>query len=106
MTSPTTSPEICRRCAAQGTSCCTSPFGVSLAPLTPVEVARIAARTERPPDAFTTARPLDDEEREALWEQDPALHGLGADNTLVSLRLVDGRCVFLTDTGCQLGADR
>lgn len=101
-----TSPSVCRRCGENGTACCTSPFGVALAPLLPGEVDRLARRTGLAAQAFTDVRAIDEVEQQALWADDPVLDGLGADGQLVSLKVVDGACVFLAENGCTLGDER
>lgn len=100
------SPAVCHRCGEKGTACCTSPFGVSLAPLLPGEVDRLVRRTGLAREAFTAERAIDHVEQQALWADDPVLDGLGRDGSLVSLKIVDGACVFLGTDGCTLGEDR
>lgn len=101
-----TSPDVCRRCTANGTGCCTSTNGVPLAPLLETDLARISQATGLQADAFVTTRPIDEEEREALWDDDPVLRGLSADGVIRSLRIQDGACVFLGPEGCTLGSAR
>ena len=95
---------VCVRCAARGPTCCEPTDGVALAPLTPGDVVRIQRATGLTPKDFTTERPVDDEERAALEEQDPILRGLVHDGRLVSLaKSARGACVFHErDRGCTL----
>lgn len=95
---------VCSRCAARGPTCCEPTDGVALAPLTLGDIDRIQSATGLSPHEFTTERPIDDEERAALEEQDPVLRGLVRDGQLVSLAKSErGACVFhARDRGCTL----
>lgn len=95
--------DVCARCADRGPTCCHSPEGVALAPLTDRDVARIARHVGRAPETFVVTRTVDEEERQAWVEDDFAVDAwVSADGTLRNLAIVDGRCVFLGDSGCTL----
>ena len=106
MTTP--SSGICVRCAARGTSCCTSKEGVEGPPLTPADEARIAARTGRAPGEFVAVRAVDEVEQAAWSDEDPSLAGVARGGTVRSLRRgSDGAtCLFLDGAGCALGPER
>jgi Fe-S-cluster containining protein len=96
------------RCAARGTSCCTSKEGVEGPPLTPADEARIAARTGLAAAAFSSVRAVDEIEQAAWREEDPSLAGVARGGAVRSLRRGDdgATCLFLESAGCALGADR
>jgi Fe-S-cluster containining protein len=100
------SPHVCVRCAARGTSCCVSVEGVSGPPVTPGDLARISALTGLAPDQFLTARAVDSIEQAAWEEDDPATRGLVQNGRVRSLLRRGSACFFLGEQGCKLGEAR
>jgi len=100
------SPHVCVRCAARGTSCCVSIDGVSGPPVTPGDIARISALTRLAPEKFLSEREVDSVEQAAWEEDDPATRGLVQNGTVRSLVRQGSACFFLGEQGCKLGEAR
>lgn len=105
----TPSSGVCVRCAARGTSCCTSAEGVDGPPLTAADERRIAARSGLGSAEFVSVRPVDAVEQAAWAEEDPSLAGVARSGSVRSLRRGEGgaTCLFLAPLGgCTLSDDR
>jgi len=102
------SPAVCVRCAARGTSCCVSVEGIDGPPLTPGDEVRIAAASGLAPARFVSEREVDAVEEEAWAEEDPGLRGIVRGGGVRSIaRQADGAtCLFLAERGCALGEAR
>lgn len=99
-------PHVCARCAARGTACCVSAEGLSGPPLTPGDVARIAAQSGLAAERFVVEREVDEVEEAAWREEDPALAGIVRAGRVRSLGRAGDACLFLAAAGCTLGESR
>jgi Fe-S-cluster containining protein len=100
------SPHVCARCAERGTACCVNSEGVSGPPVTPGDIARIAAKSGLSEAEFLVSREVDPVEQEAWEADDPATRGLVRNGSVRSLARIGSRCVFLEARGCSLGEAR
>lgn len=103
--SPSQRPDasVCARCAQSGPTCCHSPDGVPLAPLTLSDISRISVHTGFKAAEFMVTREVDDEEREAWLDEEPSADAwICSEDGFRSLKIVDGRCFFLGSAGCTL----
>ncbi|PID27849.1 MAG: hypothetical protein CSB55_07310 [Candidatus Cloacimonadota bacterium] len=103
----TLNPDICGECHKIGDGCCLlkPEFTDYLFGLTPYEVRRIKAETGLDKAEFTDDNIVSEDFLRALLKTDKNMIKMFPDRRRIHLKIKNGQCVFLTDSGCQLSAE-
>lgn len=98
------SPSVCASCRdLYGRTCCETKVDDSAKfPMTYREASLLATNTRQPLEEAVEVRVVSDPDIEQLREVSPSLADLVVDGIGLFLPIVNGKCVYLGDTGCMV----